>query len=540
MRVHPSTQLFFLFPLLFTFCSLKKREASLPSLPTFVSPPGIGDASDYRYRVFYELWVRTFADSDGDGIGDLKGLKQHIPELKNLGIGGVWLMPIYPSPLKDSGYDVSDYTAIHPDYGNLADFAEVVSTFHAYGILVYLDMVFNHTSVFHPWFQSLLKEGRESPYFDFYVLSPHPLTSCSSLPVASFGGRRWSLIPELSLYYFHQFQPAQPDLNFWNPRVREELLKIIAFWLDLGVDGFRFDVADRYYEEGSRCSLHPLTLEFFSDLNQAISQDTGSKRRGFVAEIWGLPSEVRKALTPERFPMVFHFPLYFTIHSLLLGEGSAEPLHELLELSLTGLPEGVDWAVLSGNHDLPRLATLLNGDSQKLRLFFGILLTLPGVPFLWMGDELGLPNGIEVKIDGRDLSRAPYPWDPEPPGYGFTQGSAPYLSFVPEAHRYAYRVELEDPTSLLNFVRRLIFLRNGHTALHRGEYIPLEVRGGLIAFERRSDDESIKVFINFSSEPALYEKERFTGLDLLSEEQVSSPLWIEPLSFRILKVLSKD
>jgi glycosidase len=503
-------------------------EREIPYAP----PPGSSQREDYQTRVFYELWVRAFQDSDGDGIGDLRGLKERIGELKELGIGGVWLMPIYPSPLKDSGYDISDYTGVHPQYGTLEDLKEVISTFHDAGILVYLDMVFNHTSTLHPWFQSLIQEKERSPYRDFYLLSPVPLTRCAESAIGPFGSERWSYLEELNLYYFHQFQPSQPDLNFWNPKVREELLKVLVFYQDLGVDGFRFDVPDRYYEKGSRCSMLPETLEFFSELRKAI-------RGGFVAEIWGVPSVIRLALTPDRFPMAFHFPLYFTILAVLLSEGSPASLDELLEISLDGLPPGVSWALISGNHDLFRLATFLGGDPQKLRLFFVLLLTLPGVPFIWMGDELGLPNGREIRVDPRDLSRTPYPWEPTPPGFGFTRAEIPFLRFVEDADRFAYSRELQDPQSFLRFVRRMIYLRNRLPSLHKGSFRTRELRDHLWVFERSYREERVFIFVNFSR-TTLSGGKGVWGTDLLTGERVSGPIALSGLSFRLILERDED
>lgn len=526
-------------------CTGEKHDATArPPLPPveMAAPPGQADAASFRERVFYEVWVRSFQDSDGDGIGDLAGLTSRLDELADLGIGGLWLMPTFPSPLIDSGYDVADYLAVHPDYGDLEDMRTLVREAHARGILVWLDMVFNHVSDQHHWFQSALT-GPESPWFDWFVWSPEPATTCSDVPNAltPFGTDRWAEVPELDRWYFHQFYPRQPDLNFDNPAVGEALLDVLRFWIDLGVDGFRFDVPDRFYERGQRCAMLPETRAFHARMREVIG-GAGGLDRGFVGEIWGLLDEVMPWFGSDGNPSIFAFELMLAlVGGALIGE-QADLIARAVELHLDGLPDESRWAIILGNHDTPRVASLAAGDLRRVRVAKALQLTLPGIPFIWAGDELGLEMGRDSLVDGRDGTRTPYPWTPEVPGFGFTTAAQAFLPATPDSRRKAWSLQRGDPDSLLEWTRRLIALRNATPALHAGDYRTLAADRDRFVFERRHGDSRRIVAVNVSRErsaewrfPAGPDR-RTTWRDLLdaSDWLAGEAVVLPPLGVRIL------
>jgi glycosidase len=395
----------------------------------------------------------------------------------------------------DSGYDVANYEDVHPDYGTLGDLDAVVKAAHERGMLVYLDMVFNHTSDQHPWFQSALT-GTSSPFFNYFVWNASPATRCSDVPAASFGPDRWTYVDAAGLYYFHQFFPRQPDLNFKNPAVQEELLNVLKFWMKRDIDGFRFDVPDRYFEEGDLCTKRPATLQFHQRLRDTISGD-GKLARGFVAETWGLVRDVLPYFGPHGDPMIFNFPLLGSFYTSIAVGSSPTAVANEVDLMMRDLPAESRWGLVQENHDIPRFADVASGDPARLRLAASVLMTLPGVPYMWMGEELGLRMGKQVKVDWRDGSRTPYPWDASP-GFGFTTAKTPHLAFGPDSAEYSYASQRENPASLLNFYRRLIALRNAHAALNDGSYATVYRDDSLWVYKRSAESETVWVAHNFA------------------------------------------
>jgi glycosidase len=501
-------------------------------------PGGKADPASYRGRVFYELWVRSFQDSDGDGIGDFKGLTSRLDELADLGIGGIWLMPTFPSPLADSGYDVADYTAVHPDYGTLGDLDAFLKEAHKRNILVYLDMVFNHTSDEHKWFQAAITSP-VNPYHDYYVWAPAPASGCSDVIAGPFGTTRWTKNATVGAYYFHQFYPRQPDLNFESPALRAALLDVLQFWMDRGVDGFRFDVPDRYFEDGDKCAHTAKTLAFHADLRTKISGGTGKLARGFVGEIWGMHKEVEPFFGPAGDPMIFNFMLMYSFYAAGMGLGPGPVAVEVQ--NMLGVPAESRWGVILGNHDTPRFADVAQNDPQRMRLGAALEMTLPGVPFMWMGDELGLRMGPQVRIDWRDGSRTPYPWAAADPGHGFTKAKTPHLAYSPDSASRAYDVQRADPESLLNYYRRLIAARNGSPALNDGGFEEVYRDAAVWVFRRYAEGESVWVAMNFgNAEQSI----RLTGdgvpaalTDLLTGEPVSraAAVPLAPYQTRLLR-----
>jgi glycosidase len=467
---------------------------------TMLPPPGGSDSSTFRERVFYELWVRSFQDSDGDGIGDLPGLVSRLDELVDLGVGGLWLMPTFPSPLVDSGYDVADYFAVHPDYGTLADMDALLTAAHGRGLLVYLDMVFNHTSDEHIWFQSAL-DGPGAPFHDYYVWATEPTTKCKDGPPSPpFPAEKWTYVEELDLYYFHQFYSRQPDLNFHNPEVGDALLDVLRFWLDRGVDGFRFDVPERFYEEGNKCTYLHETREYHARMREVIA-GIGTLEHGFVSELLGLHSETKEYFGADGNPMIFNFFLMFAMYTSVAGGESAGGVAVQVEAMMKDLPEESRWALIIGNHDTPRFAEVAWSDPARMRLAAALQMTLPGVPFMWMGDELGLSMGTDVIVDWRDGSRTPYPWDGAAPGLGFTTGK-PHLGFTADSRELAHKQQRADGDSLLNYYRRLILLRNQTPALHKGGYESIHLDKRIWVYARQADGEVVYVAHNFGRDPA--------------------------------------
>lgn len=461
-------------------------------------PPGGADPSTFRERVFYELWVRSYQDSNGDGIGDLKGLEQRLDMLAKLGIGGIWLMPTFPSPLQDSGYDVANYRDVHPDYGSVADLERVIEAAHDRGMLVWLDMVFNHVSDLHPWFQNALTNPA-APTRDWFVWSPEPTTRCVDVPnqFTPFGTDRWTWSDEIGAWYFHQFYPRQPDLNFRNPAVQEELLDTLRYWMDLGVDGFRFDVPDRFFENGHRCAMQPETVEFHGRMRELIS-GRGRLDRGFVGEIWGVQDEVRTFFGPAGDPAIFAFEWLAALWTGAVVGESGTVLAKAARTHLAGLPAESRWGLILGNHDTPRIGSIAGGDVSRLKLAAALQLTLPGIPFVWAGEELGLEMGTSFLVDGRDGARTPMPWEADAPGLGFTTADTPFLAFSPDSAAKAQDRQAADPESLWHWYRRLIMLRNAEPALHGAEYRELAADGNIYVFERGQGQDRRIVAFNLS------------------------------------------
>ncbi len=428
----------------------------------------------WRNVVVYQIYPRSFQDSDGDGVGDLRGILQRLDHLTYLGVDAFWLSPIYPSPLADFGYDVSDYTAVDPVFGTLDDFDALVGASHDRGLKVLLDLVPSHTSIEHPWF-------REHP--DRYIWSP--VDGPPNNWRAAFGGRAWSRDDESGRWYLHTFYPEQPDLDWRNPDVVRAMQEVIRFWLDRGVDGFRLDAINVIVKDAELRDDPPASGDFplplvgenaevdhvysgdrpeAADALHAIREAAGDAL--LVGEVYLPTSEYPRYL--EHVDAVFGFELYFAPWEAGRLRAAIEPALEL---------ERVAW-VLS-NHDFPRLASRLG--AENARAAATLLLTLPGMAFVYQGDEIGLRDGpgSDPPFDraGRDAHRHPMQWDGSPSG-GFTTGT-PWLPLVDPSERNV-ETERRDPDSLLNHYRRLIALRR---ELPDGLRF-LDDRPGVLAFQR--------------------------------------------------------
>jgi alpha-glucosidase len=428
----------------------------------------------WRTAVVYEIYVRSFADANGDGVGDLPGIRSRLPYLKELGVDGLWLTPFYPSPGADHGYDVADYLDVDPQFGTLADFDTLLADAHELGLRVVIDLVPNHTSIEHPWFRE---------HQDRYVFARGRGDGPPNNWIAVFGGPAWTQDETSGDWYLHLFAREQPDLDWHNPDVPEEFERILRFWLDRGVDGFRIDVAHGLFKDPElrdeaepvpgaeprsfdrrkaidRPELHPLYRRW-RELADAYSRD-----RVLVGEVF-LTDPVRVAdyVRPDELQLAFNF-------ALLWEEWQAAGLRDAIDRTLTALESvGATPTWVLESHDVPRLPTRY-GSARRARAAALLLLALPGTAFLYAGQELGLEEvdlADELRQDpiffrtggarrGRDGCRVPIPWQAEQPGHGFTD-SVPWLPIPPEWSAQAVAAQRGEPGSTLELYRAALAQR---------------------------------------------------------------------------------
>lgn len=486
----------------------------------------------WRRGVLYEIYPRSFADSDGDGIGDLRGIIDHLDHLEWLGVDGLWLSPVSPSPNADWGYDVADYVGVDPVYGTLDTLDALVAEAGRRGIRILLDLVPNHTSEEHPWFEDA-RSSASAAHRDWYVWAdPKPDGSRPNNWVAQFGGPAWTLDPASGQYYLHNFTAEQPDLNWWNREVHQAFEEIIRFWWDRGIAGFRIDVCNMIIKDAELRDNPPAT-----DDDSLIEQIWGQRfaynaNRPEVHEILRSWRKLADGYDPPRLLLgetdvhrLDMLPPFYgdgtdELHlafnlTWLHGDFEAESLRDVVERTERALPEGA-WPVWAGsNLDNSRLATRwAAGDPGSTRCALLALLTLRGTPVLYQGDEIGLPDATltqDVLRDpvglrywphaGRDPERSPLPWN-DSPGRGFTQpGSVPWLPMTTPAG-CTVEAQRADPSSVLNFTRDLIALRRSHPDLHAGGYQSLPSPPGTWAWRR---GRAFITAVNLGTEPAIVE-----------------------------------
>jgi alpha-glucosidase len=448
----------------------------------------------WRSGAIYQVYPRSFQDSDGDGTGDLEGVRRRLPYLKWLGVEGIWLSPFYTSPMADFGYDVSDHCDVDPTFGTLEDFDALAAEAHRLGLRLILDYVPNHTSEQHPWF-------RERP--DFYLWADKTPNNWVSV----FGGPAWSHDNQRERFYYHAYLPQQPDLNWRNPDVREAMLGVLRFWCERGADGFRIDALrqlikdDRWRDNppnpawNGRDAYDALLPEFTTDRPEvqdairAMRAAVGDERL-LLGELY-LPIERLVAYYASGLDMPANF-------HLLTTPWTAHDIADLAERYEAALPEGAwpNWVL--GNHDRPRLATRLGPGQERAAAM--LLLTLRGTPTLYYGDEIGMRD-VEIPPErradpwlfgNRDPVRTPMQWDA---AGSFTSGE-PWLPFGPDHERVNVEAQRDDPASLLSLYRRLLALRRTEGDLASGAYRTLGSDGGVLTFAR---GESIKVAINLGT-----------------------------------------
>ncbi|MFI6902401.1 alpha-amylase family glycosyl hydrolase [Nonomuraea sp. NPDC050394] len=503
----------------------------------------------WREAVLYQIYPRSFADSDGDGIGDLPGAIARLGHIRELGADAVWLSPFYPSPLADFGYDISDHEAVDPVYGTLADFDELVRRAHELGLRVLIDLVMNHTSDEHPWFAES-RAGRTSPKRDWYVWAdPREAGGPPNNWLSAFEtcGPAWTLDERTGQCYLHSFTPGQPDLNWRNPEVRAAMRKVWRFWLDRGVDGFRVDVAHRLLKD-AELRDNPAEL---AHARRHVSHPELRMRNLDLPETQEVLRELRRTLDSYGGRVALgEVPI--TDDRRLAAYFGGDGLHTAFHVAFWEQPwraaafrETVDrLAGLAGpgalptyalaTHDISRAATRF-GAGPRLRVAATMALTLRGVPCVYYGDEIGMadaPPGRALDVDGRDGTRAPLRWDAS--GSGFTTGR-PWLPLGPAEVNVA--AQREDPGSLLTLYRRLIALRRASPALRAGEYRSIEAGPGVYAYLRSAPGERMLVALNFSSRlvsftpralPAEGRAELSTGKRLTGTRVSLAPLTLAP------------
>jgi alpha-glucosidase len=484
---------------------------SSPSAPAKSAPPThatdaqqaraaqLLDGPDwYRHAVFYEIYVRSFADSNGDGIGDFAGLTSKLDYLQGLGVDAIWLMPIMPTAFKDSGYDVSDYRAIDADYGDMAAFDAFLAAAHARKMRVMLDLVLNHTSSQHAWFQDS-RASKTGAHAEWYVWSDTPSRADIGCGTYSpqFGDSAWTFEPARGQYYFHRFYPEQPDLNYRNPAVVAETLDSAKFWLDKGVDGFRCDVIGLLVESASGCVMVPETVDYIKKLRALLD---GYPDRAMVAE------STLESVAPyfgsgrDMFHMAFDFP-YGYFWGLAYVAGTRKVVFDALSTAATSYPPGAQDAMLIGSHDVQRAWQNAAGAAWRVQRAAEISMLAKGTPFVYYGDELGMHAGTGVVVDTRDSARTPMLWTAAQ-GHGFTTGT-PWLPFGDAADVTSVGVEDADPDSMLTFYRELLAFRRGHEVWGTGDMRLFDVDAPeILAFERSNADEAYLVVESFSEDDA--------------------------------------
>jgi alpha-glucosidase len=478
----------------------------------------------WRSAVIYEIAPVSFQDTDGDGMGDLRGIERRIDYLEWLRIDAVWLTPFYPSPMLDFGYDISDYCDVDPRFGNVQDFDRLLERLHRSNIKVILDFVPNHTSEQHPWFMES-RSCRANSKRKWYIWAdPSPDGGPPNNWLSRFGGSAWRWEPITEQYYYHSFLQEQPDLNWHHPDVRAAMGEVLRFWLRRGVDGFRLDAsavlaedhllrddpvdpeADHTTPPPQRLKRifsddRPESMRYLEEIRQVIDEFDA---RVLCGEVQGKFDRIGHFYGDKRSRL--HLPLNF---SLLDTPWDAHSLQGTIDAYLNAIPDHAwpDWVI--GGHDKHRAASR-TGTAQA-RILAMLFLTLPGTPFFFSGDELGIERAdipreavtdpFEKLIPGfglnRDPERVPLPWDASP-NYGFTNGT-PWLPMNYKGGQSVAEMQ-EDPTSILHLYRKLIGLRRETAALHSGRYAPIRSRNDILIYERSTDSETFAIALNLAHE----------------------------------------
>ena len=529
----------------------------------------------YKDAIFYEVYVRGFFDSDADGNGDLRGLIDKLDYLQDLGVDCLWLMPIYSSPLKDDGYDITDFRAIHPSIGVVADFEALTAAAHARGIRIIADLVLSHTSDQHPWFQEA-RRSPESPYRDYYVWSDTDQKYRDARIIfKDTEPSNWSWDTAARQYYWHRFFSHQPDLNYDNPRVRQEILDIVSFWLDRGINGFRVDAVPYLYErEGTSCENLPETHVFCKELRAHVDRNYPGTLLLAEANQW--PNDLLPYFgNGDEFHMAFHFPLMQRMFMAIRREQSW-PIVEIIDQT-PAIPQTCQWALFLRNHDeltlemvtdeerdymyneyakdprmrinlgiRRRLAPLMDNDRRQMELLHSLLFTLPGSPVLYYGDEIGM--GDNIHLGDRNGVRTPMQWSGDRnAGFSHSDPSRLYQPVIldPIYNYQGVNVEaqLRSPSSWWHWLRRLIRVRKKHPVFGWGslKFVPCENRR-VVAYLRESEQQTVLIVNNLSAfaQSAILDLHDHIGkvpVEMLGNhpfpriEQQTYPLSMSPHSF---------
>jgi maltose alpha-D-glucosyltransferase/alpha-amylase len=507
----------------------------------------VNDDLWYKDAIFYELHVKAFYDSNGDGMGDFRGLTEKLDYLQDLGVDCIWLLPYYPSPLRDDGYDISDYYGIHPDYGTLKDFRAFLKAAHHRHMRVIADLVINHTSDQHQWFQAA-RSDPHSPYRDYYVWSDTPNKYQDARIIFTDTERsNWTWDEQAGKFFWHRFFSHQPDLNFDNPRVQRSMLRAMSHWLDMGLDGFRADAVPYLFErEGTNCENLPETHAFLKELRRAL--DKRYQGRILLAEANQWPADVRAYFGDgDEFNMAFNFPVMPRIYMALRREDRL-PIIDIINQT-PSIPDDCQWCLFLRNHDeltlemvtdeerdymyreyakdprmkinvgiRRRLAPLLDNGRRQIELLNSLLFTLPGSPIIYYGDEIGM--GDNIYLGDRNGVRTPMQWSIDR-NAGFSRAdSARLYSPVLSDPVYGYQAvnveaQTRTPSSLLNWMKRLIKIRRRHPAFGRGaiEFLhPTNTK--VLAYIREHEGQRILVVNNLSrfAQPVELDLSRYDGM----------------------------
>ena len=503
----------------------------------------------FKRAVFYEVLIRGFSDSNGDGTGDIKGLTSKLDYLQWLGVDCVWLLPIYQSPLRDGGYDISDFTAVLPEFGDLGDFVELVDEAHKRGMRIIADLVMNHSSDQHPWFQAS-RSDRDGPYGDYYVWSDtdEPYAEARIIFVDTESSN-WTWDPVRKQYFWHRFFSHQPDLNYDNPAVQTAMIEVLKFWLDMGIDGFRLDAVPYLFErEGTNGENLPETHEFLRRVRKEVDELYPDRVMLCEANQW--PEDVVEYFgdpeTGDECQMAFHFPLMPRLFMAVRRE-SRYPISEILA-NTPAIPKTCQWGIFLRNHDeltlqmvtdderdymyaeyakdprmksnvgiARRLAPLLENSRDQIELFTGLLLSLPGSPVLYYGDEIGM--GDNIYLGDRDGVRTPMQWSADRnAGFSTADPQRLYLPTIldPVYGYQAVNVEaqMRSSSSLLNWTRNMLAVRRQHPVFGMGSYDELgSSNPSVLAFVREFGDDRVLCVNNLSRfpQPVELDLRRFEG-----------------------------
>jgi maltose alpha-D-glucosyltransferase/alpha-amylase len=489
------------------------------------------DPTWYKKAIIYELHIRAFYDSNADGIGDIPGLIEKLPYLQDLGITCLWLLPMYPSPLRDDGYDISGYYDVHRDYGTIEDFRRLIEEAHKRNIRVLTELVVNHTSDQHPWFQEARRDP-SSPKRNYYVWSDTDQKYRSARIIFLDTERsNWTWDPVAKQYFWHRFFSHQPDLNYDNPEVQQAMLDVMKFWLDMGVDGFRCDAVPYLFErEGTNCENLPETHAFLKKLRAKI--DAEYQGRILLAEANQWPSDVRAYFGDgDEFHMGFHFPVMPRLFMAIRRE-ERTPIVEIMEQT-PEIPAGCQWALFLRNHDeltlemvtdadrdymyreyaqdarmrlnlgiRRRLAPLMENGRRRIELMHSLLFALPGAPVLYYGDEIGM--GDNLYVGDRNGVRTPMQWTGDRnAGFSKADSAALYLPVIADpVHGYqSVNVEAQERvrTSLLQWLKRLIRIRQRYPVFALGSLRFLSpTNKKILAFVRTHEEQTMLVVCNLS------------------------------------------
>ena len=496
----------------------------------------------WKTAVVYQIYPKSFQDSNGDGIGDIPGIIRRLDYLQELGVDALWISPMYCSPQDDNGYDISDYQDIDPMFGTMGDMEELIAQAGRRNIRILMDLVLNHTSDEHPWFQEA-KKSKDNPYHDYYVWRDGSPEEAPNDMKAAFGGSAWEWVPQIGQYYFHQFSVKQPDLNWENPKVRREIYDMILWWMEKGVGGFRLDVIDQIAKEPDRKITNngPRLHEFLQEMSRETFQ------RGellTVGEAWGANTENAKLYSN---PDGSEFSMVFQFEHMMLDQQEGKEKWDLAPFSLVKLKKnlakwqdslyGCGWnSLFWDNHDLPRIVSRWGNDrdyrEKSAKMLAAVLHGMQGTPYVYQGEELGMTNvrfthiedyrDIEIlnmyrerlqqgysKEDvmnsiyakGRDNARTPMQWD-ESENAGFTTGT-PWIAVNPNYPEINAKAQKRDSDSVFCFYQRLIHLRKEEPIFVEGKFeLILEEDEQIFAYTRTLGDEKMLVCANFSGEPA--------------------------------------